>query len=98
MTTDSNRTIRIIGVPLDLGASRRGTDVGPSALRIAGLGAALRRMGYTGPQHNRAQQDALYLFLHVYSPFRKLIFFLFIPRIDFYLIHSENKFSVTDFA
>jgi arginase len=33
-------------VPLDLGASRRGTDVGPSALRIAGLGNALRRMGY----------------------------------------------------
>lgn len=46
MTTSSNRTVRIIGVPLDLGASRRGTDVGPSALRIAGLGAALRRMGY----------------------------------------------------
>jgi len=41
-----DRTVRIIGVPLDLGASRRGTDVGPSALRIAGLGAALRRMGY----------------------------------------------------
>ena len=46
MTNLSNRTVRIIGVPLDLGASRRGTDVGPSALRIAGLGAALRRMGY----------------------------------------------------
>ncbi|MCU0988926.1 MAG: arginase [Xanthomonadales bacterium] len=46
MTTTANRTIRIIGVPLDLGASRRGTDVGPSALRIAGLGNALRRMGY----------------------------------------------------
>jgi arginase len=46
MTKLSNRTVRIIGVPLDLGASRRGTDVGPSALRIAGLGAALRRMGY----------------------------------------------------
>ena len=27
--------IRIIGVPLDLGASRRGVDMGPSALRIA---------------------------------------------------------------
>jgi arginase len=40
------RNVRIIGVPLDLGASRRGTDVGPSALRIAGLGAALRRIGY----------------------------------------------------
>ena len=46
MKPASQRTVRIIGVPLDLGASRRGTDVGPSALRIAGLGAALRRMGY----------------------------------------------------
>ena len=46
MKTTNKRTVRIIGVPLDLGASRRGTDVGPSALRIAGLGNALRRMGY----------------------------------------------------
>jgi len=46
MKPTPQRTVRIIGVPLDLGASRRGTDVGPSALRIAGLGAALRRMGY----------------------------------------------------
>ena len=43
----TEREVRIIGVPLDLGASRRGTDVGPSALRIAGLGAQLRRLGYT---------------------------------------------------
>ena len=42
----TEREIRITGVPLDLGASRRGTDVGPSALRIAGLGAHLRRLGY----------------------------------------------------
>jgi len=40
------KLIKIIGVPLDLGASRRGTDMGPSALRIAGLGAALRRIGF----------------------------------------------------
>ena len=39
-------TIQIIGVPIDLGASRRGTDAGPSALRIAGLRAGLRKMGY----------------------------------------------------
>ena len=32
---------------MDLGASRRGTDIGPSALRVAGLGAAIRAMGYT---------------------------------------------------
>jgi len=43
----TEREIRIIGVPLDLGASRRGTDVGPSALRIAGLGAQLRRLGFS---------------------------------------------------
>lgn len=46
MSNPIGKRVRIIGVPLDLGASRRGTDVGPSALRIAGLGAALRRMGY----------------------------------------------------
>jgi arginase len=40
------RTLRVIGVPLDLGASRRGVDMGPSALRIAGLGAALSALGY----------------------------------------------------
>lgn len=39
-------TLQIIGVPLDLGASRRGTDAGPMALRVAGLRAALRKMGY----------------------------------------------------
>jgi len=43
----SEREVRIIGVPLDLGASRRGTDVGPSAIRIAGLGDHLRRLGFT---------------------------------------------------
>jgi arginase len=46
MNAQPQKTIRIVGVPLDLGASRRGTDMGPSALRIAGLGAALRRLGY----------------------------------------------------
>ena len=46
MNTTPHKSVRIIGVPLDLGASRRGTDMGPSALRIAGLGAAIRRLGY----------------------------------------------------
>lgn len=46
MNEQTQKTVRIVGVPLDLGASRRGTDMGPSALRIAGLGAALRRLGY----------------------------------------------------
>ncbi len=40
-------TIRIVGVPMDLGAGRRGVDMGPSALRIAGLAGRLREIGQT---------------------------------------------------
>ena len=43
--TLSPRTVRLIGVPLDLGASRRGVDMGPSALRIAGLTHMLHELG-----------------------------------------------------
>jgi arginase len=39
------KTVHIIGVPLDLGGNRRGTDMGPSAFRIAGLGEQLARLG-----------------------------------------------------
>jgi arginase len=38
--------IRIIGVPMDLGASRRGVDMGPSTLRVAGLQARLKQLGH----------------------------------------------------
>jgi arginase len=38
--------IRIIGVPMDLGQSRRGVDMGPSALRVAGLLARLKQLGH----------------------------------------------------
>jgi arginase len=38
--------ICIIGAPLDLGAARRGVDMGPSALRLAGLNAKLASLGY----------------------------------------------------
>jgi arginase len=40
------RNIRIIGVPMDLGQSRRGVDMGPSAARYAGLQARLERLGH----------------------------------------------------
>ena len=39
------KPVHIIGVPLDLGGARRGVDMGPSALRIAGLGEAIARLG-----------------------------------------------------
>jgi arginase len=38
--------VRIIGVPMDLGASRRGVDMGPSALRVAGLQARIKQLGH----------------------------------------------------
>lgn len=40
------RKARIIGVPMDLGAGRRGVDMGPSAIRIAGLNQAIALLGY----------------------------------------------------
>lgn len=45
MSTKKN-PVHIIGVPLDLGASRRGTDAGPSAVRVAGLSKSLVKLGY----------------------------------------------------
>src|ERR1700723_4035221 len=42
----SPKKIRVIGVPLDLGQSRRGVDMGPSAVRVAGLEARLEELGH----------------------------------------------------
>ncbi len=43
----SPRTVHLLGAPLDLGGGRRGVDMGPSAVRIAGLGERLMALGYT---------------------------------------------------
>lgn len=42
-----SRSIRVIGVPMDLGADRRGVDMGPSAIRYAGLSDTLHDLDYT---------------------------------------------------
>ena len=39
------KPVHIIGVPLDLGAGRRGVDMGPSAFRIAGIGDQIAAIG-----------------------------------------------------
>jgi len=41
------KPVHVIGVPLDLGGGRRGVDMGPSALRIAGLQARIAALGRT---------------------------------------------------
>src|SRR5450432_3034522 len=45
-TSITPRKIRVIGVPLDLGQSRRGVDMGPSAVHVAGLEARLEALGH----------------------------------------------------
>lgn len=41
------QTIHLIGVPLDLGGGRRGVDMGPSALRVAGLAERIAALGHS---------------------------------------------------
>jgi arginase len=41
------KSIHIIGVPMDLGQGRRGVDMGPSAIRYAGLDQRLHELGYS---------------------------------------------------
>ena len=53
--------IRILGVPLDLGQERRGVDMGPSAVRAAGLNQALKSLGHqvedAGNMHVRLPEE-----------------------------------------
>ena len=45
------RSVAVIGAALDLGQSRRGVDMGPSAIRYAGLEERLRSLGYDVVDH-----------------------------------------------
>ncbi len=47
--------ISVLGIPLDLGAGRRGVDMGPSALRLAGLATSLKTLGHTVFDHGNVQ-------------------------------------------
>ena len=49
--------VRIIEMPLDYGASRRGADMGPSAIRLAGLRDKLNSLGI--------ESDDLYPPIHI---------------------------------
>ena len=45
MTPHSIRGVSLIGVPTDVGAGSIGARMGPSALRVAGIGQAIRGFG-----------------------------------------------------
>ncbi len=51
MTDSISKSVAIIGAPLDLGQSRRGVDMGPSAIRYAGLEERLQNLGYSVLDH-----------------------------------------------
>ena len=42
---EDRRPVRVLGAPIDYGTSRRGVDMGPSAIRYAGLTAAIEGAG-----------------------------------------------------
>jgi arginase len=44
--TSSKKTVRVLGVPLGYGASMAGVDMGPAALRVAGLIERITQLGY----------------------------------------------------
>jgi len=45
------RKVALLGVPMDLGGGRRGVDMGPSAIRIAGIEESLRAFGLEFTDH-----------------------------------------------
>jgi len=44
--TQTQKSVGVLGVPMDLGQKRRGVDMGPSAVRYAGLTTVLAGLGY----------------------------------------------------
>ncbi len=54
----SERTVALLGVPMDLGGGRRGVDMGPSAMRIADLGPAIRSLGLGFEDHGNVEVPA----------------------------------------
>jgi arginase len=53
--TDGQREIAIIGAALDLGQGRRGVDMGPSAIRYAGLEERLTSLGFRVRDHGNVE-------------------------------------------
>jgi arginase len=47
----STARVDVVGVPMDLGADRRGVDMGPSAVRYAGLKEAIEQLGIATIDH-----------------------------------------------
>ena len=51
VTSEQPRHIVVLGAPIDMGASQRGTLMGPAALRTAGLLTLLETLGFEVTDH-----------------------------------------------
>src|SRR4030088_2286494 len=47
----NGQSIALLGAPVEVGASQRGTLMGPAALRTAGLAAVLESLGFSVEDH-----------------------------------------------
>jgi arginase len=76
-----SRIVGLVGVPTDVGASHRGASMGPEALRVAGLHAALESHGLTvldhgnlaGPRNPDAPPADGYRHLHEVYAWNRLL-------------------------
>jgi arginase len=55
VAAEAKREVAVIGAPLDLGQGRRGVDMGPSAIRYAGLEERLTSLGYVVRDHGNVE-------------------------------------------
>src|SRR5437763_11126174 len=51
LTREAGKRIALLGAPVEVGASQRGTLMGPAALRTAGLAAVLENLGFAVTDH-----------------------------------------------
>ena len=57
--SEPTRCIALLGAPIDIGASQRGTLMGPAALRTAGLSTVLEALGFTVTDHGDLAVSAM---------------------------------------
>lgn len=58
-TNAGTSRIALLGIPLEIGASQRGTLMGPDALRTAGIGRVLRQLGFAVEDHGNLAISAV---------------------------------------
>lgn len=65
--------IHILEMPLDYGASRHGSDMGPSAIRLAGIKEKLESLGHSTVEHNSLVQATAQEYEQVGNPQAKYL-------------------------